>query len=169
MKYVFDFDRTIFDMESLYRTIAKVNPTAELGTIGSLEGIDIASFLFSDAIEFFEQHDPQLVDILSSGHGKTGQWDPVYQAEKVKRSRVAELVNRVHIVPQDKVAVLQEIAINQTGPVVFVDDHIDNIKRVATALPDIHVVLIDRAGEITVNTTTPLIRSLAELDATIGV
>ena len=167
IKYLFDFDRTVFDMEQLYREIATHNPDATLGTVDSLAGIDVPQLLFADAVEFFASHNREAIDILSSGHGKTGTWDPAYQSEKVRLSGIGEYVHQVHVVAKDKVSVLQEVTKQHDGRLVFVDDHPDNVVAVAAALPEITTVYLDRLQEHAVAASIPRIESLAELDAII--
>lgn len=168
-RYLFDFDRTVFDMEGLYTAIATTNPTVELGTVASLENIDLTGLLFQDALDFFAAHDRSQIDILSSGHGKTGTWDPAYQSEKVRLSGVDAYVNQIHIVAKDKVSVLKEVSEQCEDRIVFVDDHPDNVVAVATALPQILTVYLDRLGDGGVSADIPRIESLSELDAIIAV
>lgn len=165
MKYLLDFDRTVFDMESLYESIAQTNPQTELGTIASLDGLPLETFLFPDALQFFASHDPSDIEIISSCYGKTGQWDLDYQKEKIRLSNVADFVGQVHVVAEDKVSCIEKI----TGrkPAVFVDDHPEHIRQVAEALPTVTAVYIDRLQERSDAGNVKRIESLTELDASI--
>ena len=165
MKFILDFDRVIFDMDSLYTEIASTNPAAELGTIESLNSITLADFIFPDALDFFTQHPKETIEVVSSCFGKTGTWDLEYQREKVKRSGVANFVRAVHVVEKDKVAVLASLVSNT--PACFIDDHTENASTVAAAFPDMNVLYLDRTGENKTPANTTRITSLAEVNAII--
>lgn len=163
MKYILDFDRTVFDMESLYQAIAKQNPDATLGTVESLEGIDLEQFLFADALEFFVQHAAENIEIVSSGFGLTGQWELAYQTEKIRRSNVTQYVAKSHVVTDSKIAEIKQIA-ESAKEVVYVDDHPENIANALENIDGLQVVYIDRSGEGKVITGAATISLLTELD-----
>jgi hypothetical protein len=147
MKYLLDFDRTVFDMDGLYLAIATQNPDATLGTTGSLVGIDIEALLFPDALGFFATHDQNQIEIISSGFGLTAQWEVAYQTEKIKLSGIAKYVTAIHVVPDSKVSTIKRLVRESEGDVTYVDDHPENIKNALQNIPTLSVVYLDRSGE----------------------
>jgi hypothetical protein len=145
MKYLLDFDRTVFDMEGLYQAIETYNPDAELGTVASLQGIDLQQFLFNDALEFFATHDQLDIDIVSSGFGLTGQWEVAYQIKKIELSGVGSYVRTVHVVPDSKISTIKRLA-RELEEVVYVDDHPEHVASAVQHIPGLCVVHIDRSG-----------------------
>jgi FMN phosphatase YigB (HAD superfamily) len=163
MKYILDFDRTVFDMDALYTQIAKINPDTKLGTIESLDKIDIARFIFPDALAFVAAHQSSDIYIVSSCYGKSATWDIEYQREKIKRSKIALQVNRVYVVSTSKIAVLKSLTTDMTKA-IYVDDHLGHVQAAADALPDLQTVYLDRAGATPAPAGIPRITSLAEIN-----
>jgi|AntAceMinimDraft_5_1070358.scaffolds.fasta_scaffold01108_5 hypothetical protein len=166
MLYLLDFDRTVFDMEQLYRTIDQQNPRATLGTVASLAGIDLAGLLFPDALAFFATHRPAQIEIISSCFGLSGQWELAYQTAKVQQSGVDHYVAAVHIVPDSKVTMIKRLT-HTVEHAVYVDDHPEHIKNAVQTIPRVTVVYLDRSGARRQIAGAQTISSLAELDAII--
>ena len=126
MKYILDFDRTVFDMDALYRKIEDTNPDAKTGTLKSLQGISLNEFLFPDALEFFKQHAKEDIQIVSSSFGFTGQWDLKYQniIDKSKNSTSRQVLVRKNIFRQSTkttTTALADLSISKVvGPVLVV-------------------------------------------------
>lgn len=167
MKYLLDFDRTVFDMDSLYEEILRVNPDKTVGTIESLEGIDLKQFLFADAVSFFQNKEKENIEIISSCFGKTAQWDKQYQIEKINRSGVQNFVAAVHVVEKSKVDTIRELTRGNSA--VFVDDHPEHVKEVTTQMADVKVLYLDRKNTGVNIDGSSYITTLAELDAIMGV
>ena len=163
MKYILDFDRTIFDMDALYSQIAKTNPHSKLGTTKSLDTIDLPKFIFPDAEAFLAAHQPSDLYIVSSCYGKSATWDIEYQKEKIKRSKIAQQVNQVFVVPESKVEAIKPLVVGTTKA-IYVDDHLEHVQAVAAALPDVQTVYLDRTGTAPAPAGLQRITSLAEID-----
>ena len=166
MKYLLDFDRTVFDMEGLYKAIDRHNPDAVLGSVESLEGIDLEGLLFPDAIEFFNTHPKEQMEIVSSGFGLTGQWEVSYQQKKIELSGVAKYVNAIHVVADSKISTIKRIA-RECDDVTYVDDHPENVQNAIQHIPGLSVVYLDRTGKGVQIAGATSITSFAELDAII--
>jgi len=163
MKYILDFDRTVFDMDRLYACITKNNPLVALGTVASLENIDLTRFIFPDALAFLVTQQQNDICIVSSCYGTSAVWDMAYQTEKIKRSGIAQYVNKVFVVPESKVAVIKRLS-QDTVATVFVDDHPEHVQAVASALPEVHTFYLDRSNSAPIPLGgIPMIKSLTEL------
>ena len=167
MKYLLDFDRTVFDMDGLYLAIAATNPDATLGTLDSLENIDLEALLFPDALEFFATHEQLQIEIVSSGFGLTAQWDVSYQTAKINRSNVAKYVSAIHVVPDSKISTIKRLTRDSETDVLYVDDHPENIKTAVSNISHLKVVYLDRSGAGAVIPGATTISSLTEIDAII--
>ena len=166
MKYLLDFDRTVFDMEGLYLAIEQNNPGVDLGTTASLEGIDLEQFLFADAVQFFSTHAKTDIEIVSSGFGLTGQWEVEYQTKKIALSGVAKYVNNVHVVPDSKISTIKRIA-RESDEITYVDDHPENVANAVQHISGLVVVYLDRSGQSTEIAGARTISTLSELDVKI--
>jgi len=168
MKYILDFDRTIFDMDALYRAIEQTNPGVPLGTVASLDGIDMSRFFFADVMTFLQTHNQQDIEIVSSCHGLTKRWSDRYQAEKIKRSGIDSFVAAVHVVSDSKIEIIKTIMKNNPEA-IFVDDHPEHVASVSAAIPELQVFFLNRKNENQVVSDVPGITSLADLDDMIAV
>lgn len=162
MKYLLDFDRTVFDMEGLYAAIKKQNPQETLGSVESLEGIDLEALLFPDAIDFFKAHNAADIEIVSSGFGLTGQWEVSYQQKKIELSGVAKYVGAIHVVADSKISTIKRIA-RESDSVMYVDDHPENIQNAVQHISGLHVVYINRESEDVSLVGAQTISTLADL------
>jgi hypothetical protein len=167
MKYLLDFDRTVFDMEGLYRAIEQRNPGVDLGTVASLKGIDLEQFLFPDALDFFSTHDTADIEIVSSGVGLTGQWEVKYQTKKIELSGIAQYVHAIHVVADSKISTIKRIA-RESDAVTYVDDHPEHVASAVHHISGLIVVHIDRTGELTTIAGAKTIATLSDLDASIN-
>ncbi len=163
MKYLLDFDRTLFDMESLYEEISKVNPELKLGSLESLKNINLERFIFSDAVEFLKTHPCDSIEIVSSCFGKTKTWNLDYQKEKIARTGVQKFVKNVHVVSESKVEVIKSIVSH--GTIVFVDDLVEHLDDVKNEVPNVKTFLINRKREcFDKNSEHIEISNLSEID-----
>jgi hypothetical protein len=166
MKYLLDFDRTVFDMEGLYQSIEQHNPGVDLGTPASLKGIDLEQFLFPDALDFFSTHDAADIEIVSSGFGLTGQWEVAYQTKKIELSGIAKYVHAIHVVPDSKISMIKRIA-SESDTVTYVDDHPENVASAVQHISGLTVVYLDRSGGQVAVAGAKTIDTLSALDASI--
>ena len=166
MKYILDFDRTVFDMDALYEKIESVNPGVEVGTVESLKDINLEELLFPDALDFFSLQDQENIQIVSSSFGLTGQWDLEYQKIKIEKSNVAQYVSDVHVVADSKISTIKRIARN-VDQAVYVDDHPEHVLNAMQHISGLTVVYINRKNEQPEIPGVKTIRSLAELEGII--
>ena len=167
MKYILDFDRTIFDTDRLYKELESTGNRDLAGTIESLDKLNVPDLIFADAIKFISMHNKLDIVVVTSCLGKTAVWDKSYQEEKIKRSGIRDLVGVVDVVVGEKPkAVLKHI---QTDRCVFVDDMEKHLLSVKKAIPEIICVQISRTKNLDEKTSEFVqISTLAELDVIIG-
>ena len=140
MKYILDFDKTIFDAKKFKQILEDCE--IEEGSVSAetfaeikkmLPGFDIKSLLFKDALDFLEAHASEC-EIVSSylSVDPENNSDPekreAFQAEKISLCGITELLgsDHVHLVGDSKVEKLQELKLihEETGEqCVFVDDN----------------------------------------------
>ena len=162
MQYFLDFDRTIFDTDAMYQIMRNQLPESSIGSTESLDVIDAHSLLFPDALEFFSNHYPAEIFIVSSCAGTTADWDMNFQKEKINLSGVKKYVNEILVVEGSKVQAIKKKLKSGEGA-VFVDDFDKHLNDVHESLSDIKVVQIDRLGKVG-SGKFPIIKSLVELD-----
>lgn len=139
MKYILDFDETIFDAKKFKQilvdcSIEETSVSAE--TFNEIKKIfpdfDIKSLLFKDALDFLEAHagDCQIVSTyLSVDPEKNNDFEKrkAFQAEKIALCGVTKLLGeeKIHLVGDSKMEKLQELKELHDGrgeQCVFVDD-----------------------------------------------
>ncbi|MCD5381996.1 MAG: hypothetical protein LR017_01620 [Candidatus Pacebacteria bacterium] len=162
MRYLLDFDRTLFDTDAFKKAVLKAGYA--LGTPESLEKVDASRFVFSDALTFLKTHAKEDMYIVSSCTGFQSVYDRAYQSAKIAKSRVDAYVADVIVVEDTKVDAVVSLA---DGETVFVDDMDKHLSAVAARCPEVHVVHIGRSAHYPTTRTVPSIASLSELDATI--
>ncbi len=173
MKYILDFDRTLFDVEKLYEQLARCNQSHLAGTPESLNHISVPELLFPDVADFLQGKKLEDLFIVSSTSGVSAQWERDYQIAKISASGLDTRVAEVRVLAGDKGVEAVNIA-EQFSPremVVFVDDRIEHCLSVKSALPDSHCFLLVRnkavIGETDVVQGIPVVHSLNEVDNSI--
>lgn len=164
MKIICDFDRTIFDTNRFYKTINEQKPPVQVGTIESLRSVDVPGHIFSDALDYLYAHSQHQFYIVSSAKGKTGGWDIEYQKEKLRESKIAELMTEVYVVENEKASIVNTFV--DSVPAIFIDDLEEHLVAVTQKNPSVTGVLIDRDKDIT-HSDFPIINSFLEVDAII--
>jgi NAD(P)-dependent dehydrogenase (short-subunit alcohol dehydrogenase family) len=171
MKYILDFDRTLFDVDTLYEQLARCRQSHLAGTIESFAHVAIADLLFSDVPQFLSDKKPADVYILSSVSGLSGQWETDYQTAKIAASGLAEQVAAVQVVSGEKGVAAASIAAGfpSAEPIVFVDDRIEHCLSVQAAVPEAHCWLIVLRPSIIGDRKSvqgiPVVHSLSEVGA----
>jgi len=146
MKYILDFDRTLFDTELLYEAFARDGIDRNILEPVIWESYQAKDYLYSDTLPFLNQHDPSDLIILSAYGTKYGPQVRQYQQGKVEQKPITDLVSQIHFVEHDKATMMQTIAAscNPDDQLVFVDDLIEHCVAVQTAIPNCQCYLIQR-------------------------
>jgi hypothetical protein len=172
MQYILDFDRTLFDTDAFKKAQVEQCSPSSVGAIGTLDELDVAEFMFKDAIEFLQSHQKADLCIVTSCCGITGVCDTAYQKTKLEKSGVYELVKEVHIVFNQKIRKLKTLFTGE--PMTFVDDVLSHVEAAKEAIPELQTVHIRRADVLRApdeqnDGSIPTITTLDELDAIIEV
>ncbi len=175
MKYILDFDQTLFDTNLLKSHFERDGIDYSNLSPLLLQNYPTANYLFEDVEPFLSCRPKEDIIILTAfGREKYGEGVVAYQKYKVEQEPINSLVGEVVYVEGDKGEAAAEIASQfpPHEPVIFVDDLLVQCKSVATALPNSTCCLIVRDPSNFDSTSIPdhiyLIFSLAELDGIIG-
>jgi len=166
MKYILDFDRTLFDTELLYQRFARDDVDKNVLVPAIWESYQAKDFLYPDTVPFLTQHDPGDLIILTAYGTKYGDQVCEYQQAKVEQTPILDLVSQIHFVEHDKAAIMQTIATTYgpSEPLVFVDDLLEHCLAVKAAVPDCQCYLIQRTSSpITPTADITIITDLTQL------
>jgi len=175
MTYFLDFDRTLFDYESYRSYLITLPEFARFkDRILLLSGKDdvastqkrralweeldlwyeqggytftpneLARFMFPDALDFLRAHGAGSIIITSGG------MSVVFQTDKIKSSGAAEMVAEVRYLRGRNLSKGPEILAlckHYTPPFVFVDDLVEQLDHVATAVSGVSLFEIRRDGK----------------------
>ena len=169
MKYILDFDRTLFHTELLYEALDRDGVDRTILVPAIWESYQAKDFLYPDTVPFFTQHNPDDLIILTAYGTKYGDQVRAYQQAKVEQAPILDLVSQIHFVEHDKVTIMQTIATTYgpDEPLVFVDDLLEHCLAVKAAVPDCQCYLIQRTSSpITPPTGITVIQNLTELPFT---
>jgi len=146
VKYLLDFDRTLFDTNSCYTDLAlkwgePLQFTPELWS-----RLSASDYLYSEVKPWFATKDSADVIIITAFTPEYGPDSKAYQAEKVKSSGLSEEVSRVIVMEGEKGQTVKSVVstLPVTEKVVFVDDRIEQCLSVKRANPEVIVCLMVR-------------------------
>jgi len=171
MKYLLDFDRTLFDTNALVQrlTAAAVDQTQLAPK--HLRGMVMKDFLFTDSVPFLQNKKSKDITILTALGTSYGDKILEFQTAKVEQEPIVSLVNEVVYVVSDKGAKAAELVSRwpEKEVIVFIDDLLENCLSVHVAVPRAHCFLIRRENEAPQDildlSGITLVQSLAEVEA----
>lgn len=174
MKYILDFDRTLFDTESFYRASEAAGFHPEALDVAVWQQLQVTDFIYSDALTFLKQQQPKDVVILTAtSEYKYGPAVTAYQKAKVEQEPVNTLVSEVVYVDLDKGPAIQSIAAHweEDEPVVFVDDLLANCLAAVEVLPGCRSFVMTRGSQLPNHPLSVISRvaDFAELSAKLSV
>tara|TARA_B100000508_G_scaffold70522_2_gene55021 strand:- start:295 stop:816 length:522 start_codon:yes stop_codon:yes gene_type:complete len=148
MKYILDFDRTLFDVEGLYLALEEKEQRHLAGTTESLLLLDPADFLFPDVIDFLKKHKKEDLFILSSSQGITADWTEDYQAEKIERTGLSEYVAEVIVMKGGKGEFVRDLVADfPEDNFAFIDDQAEQCISVKNMSPEVECFVVKRDDE----------------------
>lgn len=174
MKYILDFDRTLFDVEALYQQLDRTNARHLAGTTDSFKTVSMADLLYPDVTDWLQQKPIEDLYILSSSSGLTGEWERDYQREKIIATGVGALVAEVIVVQGEKGGSAAEIAkrFPPSDRIVFIDDRIEQCLSVQMCVPRAQCCLMvrnkDVIGDISQVRGIQVVHDLSTVDAIIN-
>lgn len=174
MKYILDFDRTLFDADALLADFRKDQVDLTALTAATLAPYTMADYLYPDVLDFLGRKNPQDVYILTALSVKYGERILEYQTAKVEQEPLLGLIKEVVYTEKDKGEPARKITTQFTQPetVVFVDDLISNCLAVKASLPRAKCFLMVRepgeVGDICSQRGIPIVHTMAEVEAAMG-
>ena len=170
MKYILDFDRTLFDTDAFKAQVAKDNKTDSLLTPAIWQEYSAQDFLYDDVLQWLPRKSRESLVILTAMSPEAGPSANEFQKAKLASSGLADLVSEVIFMVGDKGKYVSDIAALQ--PACFIDDVLSHHQSVQKYTPHVTSLLMDRVVEATarkpVDSNIHLVRNLAEVDAIMG-
>lgn len=164
MKYIFDFDRTLFDTEALKREISRRRLSKLQGKPEVWDFISPADFLYEDTTHYLQKNNFQKCSVLTMYEPRLGPHAEAYQTRKVHDSGITQYVDQVVVMRGLKGPYVSKMS--REDPVVFVDDSVEQLTSAAHMCPQALCVQMVRSGTER-QETFPVITSLEELDTII--
>jgi len=170
MKYLLDFDRTLFDADALLADLK--DDQVDFTNLGPevLDGHPASNYLYQGVLPFLRSKESADVYILTALSTRYGDRILEYQKAKIEQESLISLVHDVVYVSKDKGEPAQKIAksFSETETIVFVDDLIENCIAVQTALPQAYCFLMVRTlpapGSPLEVLGIPIVHTLQEVD-----
>ena len=172
MKYILDFDRTLFNSPACYQYITEQKGEFEF-TAEALADIEVCQFLYDDVISWLNTESKADLYILTAISPKYGPSAGDFQREKLFCSQVVDAVKDVVFMEGLKGEPVAEIAkqFPPHEPLVFVDDRIEQCLSVKSAAPEAVCCLMVRdpavVGEVSEVQGIKIVHCLADVDAII--
>ena len=170
MKYILDFDRTLFDTPAYYQKVAELKLEEIQFDPEIWKQIEADEFLYEDVIDWLSTKSQEDLYILTAVNPNYGDGQGTHQKGKLTGSKVEELVSDVVFTQGLKGEHVAEIA-KQFPPdetIVFVDDMLEQCVSVKNTLPDTVCCLIVRDESLIEKVDIPegikVVRCLSEVD-----
>jgi FMN phosphatase YigB (HAD superfamily) len=175
MRYIIDFDRTLFDFAQFVARVEADGRRTELATPKIWQYYNVSDFFYPDVLSWFESKLREELYILTAMTPSYGPEACEYQREKLARSGLVELVSDVTFMVGEKGSHAAAIAnrFPPHEPIVFIDDRIEHCLEVTAAVPRATCCLMvrDRSviGDVSTVRGMPVVHTLKEVDAMIDV
>ena len=168
MRYIFDFDHTLFDTDRFSVAAEPYKADGLWVTPAIWDILDASSFFYADTVPFLENLDPTDVTLLTAWTPVLGSEAYEFQKVKVERSGIQDLLTEVQIVEGDKGSHVRELYDGRAT--VFVDDRVDHLLSAKKHCPDVQVVQMIRpgVGDLPTDQAVPVISNLNELSNVIN-
>jgi hypothetical protein len=173
MKFLLDFDRTLFDTDAFIAQVERDGRSDRLITPDIWQEYDVREFLYDDVLPWLATQPRESLHILTAITPTAGAEADAFQREKLRSGGFAELVASVTFVVGEKGEVAGEIASQfpPPEPIIFIDDRIEQCLSVQRALPEAHCCLMVREpaviGSVAMVRGMTVVHSLAGVDAMI--
>ncbi len=170
MKYILDFDRTLFDTESFYVEADRINQSEHTFTPRIWESINACGLLYDDVLDWLATKDKNDLYILTAISPKYGSESSDYQKGKLVCSKVNELVADVVFMQGLKAESAMEIAkrFPSDETIVFVDDTLEQCVSVKEVLPNAICCLMVRDKSVIEDVEIPqdikVVHCLSDVD-----
>jgi len=166
MKYILDFDRTLFDTKAYVETVERAGLTmAERITPDIWDTYHVRDFLYPEVIEWLQSKPKADIHILTAISPKLGPRATEFQTQKLHSGDFLQLVDGITFMIGDKGSYVKDIA--GSSPAVFVDDKVSQHISVKDHAPAVHCALMQRPGEAVHTTESSdihIVQNLHEID-----
>lgn len=173
MKYILDFDDTLYDAKSFKELVARDGANSLLFTPEIWQHYDVRTYLHIDTLDWLRQKSKDDLFILTAAMTSDGKTVMEYQKEKLRCSKLGDMVSDIIFSEGDKGVDAASIA-KQFPPdetIVFVDDKIEQCLSVQSAVPQAIVCLMVRDPEQIGNVDSVrgihVVHTLADVDGII--
>lgn len=170
MKYILDFDHTLFDTERFSEAAESCKENGVWVTPAIWDIFDASEFFYKDVIDFLSEHDREDAHLLTAVTPSLGPEATLFQQEKVERSGILNYVKTVTYMEGDKGPYVAELF--DGSPALFVDDRADHLQSALEHCPQVVVAQMIRPGLeglVVINDQNiPVVTSLAELPQLVG-
>ena len=156
MKYILDFDYTLYDTDLFSQTAEPFKQRDESGqwvTPRIWDILDASDFFYNDTLTFLSALHPSDVTILTAWTPSLGPESYEFQKSKVERSGIQDLVGTIVYMEGDKGPYVRDLYRNEKT--VFVDDRLDHLQSAKKYCPNILVAHMIRPGRKDVISTDP--------------
>lgn len=148
MKYILDFDLTLFDSHKYLEASVPYQADGTWVTPAIWDILNASEFLYDDVLPFLEAVGKENVHILTAMSPHLGPLAREFQKEKLARCGLAEHVAGVTFMEGDKGSYIASLY--DGGPTTFVDDKIEHLHSSHEHCPAVQVVQMVRQGSRTV-------------------
>jgi hypothetical protein len=138
MKFILDFDRVIFDVESYLRDVTKAGLREQYAEPQIWNTLDARAYLYPDALEFLGSRDPRTMAIVSAMSPELGPFAREFQKQKLAHSGMTTLVQEVILMEGDKGIHVKQIL--DGNPTMFIDDKMHQLMSVREYCPEVQLV-----------------------------
>lgn len=175
MKYLIDFDQTLFDTGAFAAEVERGGRRAERFTPRIFHSYEASDFLFPEVESWLRARARRDLFLVTAITPSLGPEAEAFQREKVERSGLLPLFEDAVFLVGEKGVVAAEIA-QQFPPsetIVFIDDRLEQCRSVRAALPAAVCCLMvrDRATipALSEEWGISVVHDLREVDGVVGV
>ncbi|MCA9361871.1 hypothetical protein KC906_00710 [Candidatus Kaiserbacteria bacterium] len=173
MKYVLDFDDTLYDAKRFKQQVAADGTAHLLFTPEIWQLYDVQDYLHTDTVDWLASKQQEDLFILTAAMTSDGKVVMAYQQEKLRCSKLGAVVFEIIFSAGEKGVETAEIASRfpPSEPIIFIDDKIEQCLSVKATVPQAHCFLMVRdpsvIGEAETVRSIDVVHSLADVDAKI--
>lgn len=165
MKFIFDFDRTLYDTDKQNVALENISDEGARYSPQVWEKLEPKDFLYPDTVSFLRELNSKDVIILTAWSDRLGLEAFQFQKVKVERSGVMEFVNELIVMEGEKGPFVKDLC--DSEPTIFVDDSIAHLLSAKQHCPEVKVVQMVREGVgiLPGHPSVPVVSTLPEIFA----
>jgi hypothetical protein len=170
MKYLLDFDRTLFDTPACYEELTRVHSGPFEFVPEVWDKVSVCEYLYTDVLPWIATKIREDIYVVTAFTPSYGEASEAYQKSKLLCSTLTDQVAEVVVMQGLKGEIVAEIATQfpPTEPIVFVDDRIEQCLSVREHAPQVTCCLMvrDKAviGDVREVQGMPVVHCLPDVD-----